>query len=162
MHGILLVNTMMGAAVLLVLWPFIPIFFSTGVEPPANLSSVDVNVFLLINASFTVSYYLLYTFGMTATSPLYISMTSLVGMPMAAFADWILKSKQFSYITLLGTSTHTHTAPHHTTPQYNATQHAQYNTHHSATRHARTIQQQQTHSAVHAPLPYPPSRLHFG
>jgi len=101
-HGILLINSMMGGVVLLGLWPLIIILFYSGVEPVADVTSIDIDLFLLVNACFAVSYYILYTFGMTATSPLYISMTGLVGMPMAALADWVLKSKEFSTLTLVG------------------------------------------------------------
>lgn len=100
-HGILLINSMMGFVVLVGLWFLIPVFWATGVEPSVTFD-YDIVLFLLANAGFVVSYYLLYTFGMTATSPLYMNTTGLVGMPMAAVADWLLKGKHFAPLTLGG------------------------------------------------------------
>jgi drug/metabolite transporter (DMT)-like permease len=106
-HGVLLVNTLMGLVVLLVLWVPIPILSYTGIETldiwtDSSNNMKEVILFLCANAGFAVSYYLLYTFGMTATSPLYMSLTGMIGIPTAALADWILKDKTFGPLTLTG------------------------------------------------------------
>ncbi|KAL6059610.1 hypothetical protein QOT17_014057 [Balamuthia mandrillaris] len=105
MHGVLLINTIMGVMALTVLWVPIPLLFGFGAEPTPNFADGEVWEFLWVNSIFAVSFYFLYTFGLSLTSPLFIDLTSTIGVPLSGLADFIVYKKTFSALTLVGMAT---------------------------------------------------------
>lgn len=87
-HGVMVINTMMGAWSLMLLWiPFLILYYN-GVETVPELTYSNIE-FLLANAVFAVSYYLLYALAIIICSPLYVS---LCGYVLSCFSSLSLVS----------------------------------------------------------------------
>lgn len=87
-HIVLLSQTCMGIFVFSVLWiPIIPLT-KLGIEPRVTLvGHPDVTSFMFVNVGFAVSYYLLFAFGITLGKPIYVTVVSLLNIPVGAIVD---------------------------------------------------------------------------
>lgn len=89
-HGVLLSVSAQGAAVLAAGPVCVPLAVGAGLEPWPDLGDRRVVAFLLVNAAFVTTYVCLYSLAMSVTSPLFITLVGLVGIPGAAAADYAL------------------------------------------------------------------------
>jgi len=99
--GVMLVQTYIGLFTLLFLWIFIPILMALGVEPSFSFTP-EVVSFLFGNVLFAVSYFIFFAFAIAVTNPIYISLTSMLGIPLSGLADYILHKDSFSQMTIIG------------------------------------------------------------
>jgi drug/metabolite transporter (DMT)-like permease len=100
--GVLFIQTLCGLFSAVFLW--IPMMFlrMVHIEPVIDLHNSAVVVFLFISILFSVSYYLLYALGMSVTTPLYVTLSTMLNIPVAGVADYFLHGDTFSPLTVFG------------------------------------------------------------
>jgi len=64
-------------------------------EPMIELTSRNVT-FILTNAGFTVMFFLVFAFGLSVSSPLYLSISTLLSLPVSTIADALLNKINIS------------------------------------------------------------------
>ena len=82
----------MGIWSLLTLWPGFFLLHYTGIEP-FELPSADKSRMLALNTFLDALYNLLLLVGILITSPLYMSLGSMLVVPATVAADWLLHGK---------------------------------------------------------------------
>jgi hypothetical protein len=101
MHGVMIIQSLIGFEILVFFWVLIPVLMKVGVEPTFKLTTEVIN-FLFINVAFSATFLVLVSVAIHATTPLHISISSVIGVPLTYVVDWALHDYHFSRITIVG------------------------------------------------------------
>ena len=96
-----LVLGLMGTFTLLTLWPLFFVLHYSGAEP-FELPSASKTALLALNTGLDSVYNLLLLYGITVSSPLVMSLGTMLVVPASLAADWVLHGATMSWAALGG------------------------------------------------------------
>ena len=101
-HQVLAFQSFIGIYIVAFLWPGIPLEILLFDLPSVFEFDEDVWMFLLIDGVLAFTYYIAYTLGIVVTSPLYITMSTLLAIPTAGVIDHFLYGDTYGIWSLCG------------------------------------------------------------